>query len=256
MKEGVVGLHVKGRHLVWLLVLLLVCTRPLPVAAAPESNLFPEPLGLVNDFADVLGLQERLEIQRVAERLWQSNGVELAVVTVQDTSPYDTETYAFRLFRLWGIGEAKADNGLLVLLNMGEREIRIEVGTGLEGYVTDAKAGRILDAALPELQAGRYGQGLLIICEELEQAVAEAPGQGKELGDVIFEISPIGALLLSYVGLIIFASVFRMRGLLYFLLRFPGLFLRGGRGGWSGGGGGFGGFGGGKSSGGGASRKF
>lgn len=245
----------KRRYWGWILVLLLVLAWPLPTDAAPD---FPEPLGLVNDFANVLGVQERVEIQRVAERLWQSNGVELAIVTVQNTRPYDTETYAFRLFRAWGIGEAKADNGLLVLLNMEEREIRIEVGTGLEGYVTDAKAGRILDAALPELQAGRYGQGLLVISEELAQAVIEAPGQGKELANILPEISPVGALLLGYIGLIIFASIFRLHGLLYFLLRFPGLFLRGGRGGrggW-GGGGGFGGFGGGRSSGGGASRKF
>lgn len=191
----------KRRYWGWILVLLLVLAWPLPTDAAPD---FPEPLGLVNDFANVLGVQERVEIQRVAEKLWQSNGVELAIVTVQNTRPYDTETYAFRLFRAWGIGEAKADNGLLVLLNMEEREIRIEVGTGLEGYVTDAKAGRILDAALPELQAGRYGQGLLVISEELAQAVIEAPGQGKELANILPEISPVGALLLGYIGLIIF----------------------------------------------------
>ncbi|NLW16562.1 MAG: TPM domain-containing protein, partial [Firmicutes bacterium] len=169
----------KRRILGLMFILLLVFVRPLATAAAPE---FPQPLGLVSDFAQVLSVQERVEIQLIAERLWQSNGVELANVTVTDTSPYDTETYAFRLFRAWGIGEAKVDNGLLVLLNMGEREIRIEVGTGLEGYITDAKAGRILDAALPQLQAGQYGQGLLVIAEQLAEVVAEAPGEGKELG--------------------------------------------------------------------------
>lgn len=244
----------RHRWLGWALVLLVVLAWPAQAAAAPD---FPEPLGFVNDFANVLGVQERVEIQRIAEMLWQSNGVELAVVTVADTSPFDTDTYAFRLFRAWGIGEAKADNGLLVLLNMGEREIRIEVGTGLEGYVNDAKAGRMLDAALPDLQADRFGQGLLVISQELAKAVQEAPGEGKELWNTLAQISPIGAALLAYIGLIIFAALFRRHGLLYLLLRLPGLFLGGGRGrGGRGGGGGFGGFSGGKSSGGGASRKF
>lgn len=246
------------------LVLLTILAWPSLMVAAPKAE-FPEPVGLVNDFADVLAVQERDAILRIAEQLWQSNGVELAVVTIADSYPLDTNTYAFRLFRAWGIGEEKADNGLLVLLNVGERDVRIEVGTGLEGYVNDAKAGRILDRGLPDLQANRYGQGLLLISQELATAVREAPGEGKSLGDDLLQMSPIGALLLTYIGLIIFAALFRMNGLLYFLLRFPGMFLggsrggrggRGGYGGWGGGGGGFGGFGGGRSSGGGASRKF
>lgn len=236
----------------WTLVLVFVFALPLQLSAAPE---LPEPLGLVNDFANVLELQDQVDIQRIAEGLWQSNGVELAVVTVNDTSPYDTDTYAFRLFREWGIGEEKDDNGLLVLLNMEEREIRIEVGLGLEGYVTDAKAGRILDAALPELQADRFGPGLAIICQELASAVSQAPGDGKELSDVLPNVSPVGAMLLLYIGLIIFAALSGKNDMLFLLLRLPGLFFRGGgRGG--GGGGGFGGFGGGKSGGGGARRRF
>lgn len=255
---GGVKMQQRYKSIGWALVLLVVLAWPLQASAAPD---FPEPLGLVSDFANVLGMQERVEIQRIAERIWQSNGVELAVVTVEDTSPLDTDTYAFRLFRAWGIGEAKADNGLLVLLNMGEREIRIEVGTGLEGYVNDAKAGRILDAALPDLQADRFGQGLVVISQGLAKAVEVVPGEGKGLWDVLPQVGPVGGLLLLYIGLILFAALFRRHGLLYFLLRLPGLFFssgRGGRGGWGGGGGGgsFGGFGGGKSSGGGARRKF
>lgn len=250
--EGGVRMQQRYRCIGWALVLLVVLAWPLQASAAPD---FPEPLGLVSDFANVLGMQERVEIQRIAEKLWQSNGVELAVVTVEDTSPLDTDTYTFRLFRAWGIGEAKADNGLLVLLNMGEREIRIEVGTGLEGYVNDAKAGRILDAALPDLQAGRFGQGLVVISQELAEAVQAVPGEGKELWDVLPQVGPVGGILLLYIGLILFAALSRQHGLLYFLLRLPGLLFSSGRGG-RGGGGSFGGFGGGKSSGGGARRKF
>ncbi|NLY54104.1 MAG: TPM domain-containing protein [Firmicutes bacterium] len=245
--------------LAWLMVLIL----PSIAVAAPDVK-FPEPVGLVNDFAGVLTPQEEAQIRQVAEMLWQSNGVELAVVTVLDTSPYDTNTYAFRLFRAWGIGEQKKDNGLLVLLNMEEREIRIEVGTGLEGYVTDAKAGRILDQALPEFRANRYGSGLYVIVQELAQAVREAPGEGKPLWRAVEQMGPVGTAVVSYIGLIIFAVLFRRHDLLYLLLRLPGLFLsggrggRGGRGGWGGGswGGGGGDFGGGRSSGGGSSRKF
>lgn len=240
----------------WIIGCLLLLALPLQALAAPD---FPAPLGLISDYAEVIELGDRIEIQRIAEMLWQSNGVELAIVTVTDTSPYDTDTYAFRLFREWGIGDAKTDNGLLVLLNLGEREIRIEVGRGLEGYISDAKAGRILDAAGPELSADRFGAGLLIISQELAAAVQEVPGEGKPLGEGLAEMSPIAIGLLSYLGLILFAALFKKQDLVLLLLRLPLMLLssgggRGGRGGGSGGG--FGGYSGGRSSGGGARRKF
>lgn len=246
-----------------LALLLMLVLGPTVALANPA---FPEPVGLVNDFASVIDQQSRTAIQNVAATLWEGKGIELAVVTVETTAPYDIDTYAFRLFREWGIGTEKDDTGLLLLMDMEERIIRLEVGIGLEWYLTDGKVGRIIDKGVPELRNDNYGAGLLAIVNELSRELANYEGKPKPL----FRdptAAAIGGGLGIYVFLILFAMVTRRRGMLYFLLRFPGMFVRGGRGGHGGGyggggfggssrGGGFGGFGGGKSGGGGARRRF
>lgn len=240
----------------------MVCVGGQGVLALPGIDNIPEPLGLVNDFAGVLTEAEIEEIEAVARQLWTGNGVELALVTVAETAPLDTDLYAYYLFQQWGMGQKGEDKGLLVLLNVDERQVRIEVGLGLEADVNDAKAGRILDAAIPDLRENRFGAGLLVISRELSAAVREVPGEGRPVDkDAYRGPGPIGTMLLIYLGLIVFAVVFRRQGLLQALLRFPTIFFRGrggggGFGGYGGGGGGFGGFGGGRSGGGGASRKF
>ncbi len=243
-----------GRRTLWLILgLLIILSLPATAAAAPDVS-FPKPQGLVNDFAGVISDAEESSITQVAAQLWQQKGIELAVVTVDSTDPLDLNTYAFRLFRDWGIGDSKDHNGLLVLMDMQTRSIRIEVGIGLEGVITDAKAGRALDKAMPELRANQYGAGLLAITQELAVQLAAEEGEGKPLFGIDPEIQGVAGFAGAYIVLIILAAIFRQHWLLHLLLRLPFMVLRGGRGG--GGGGGFGGFGGGKSGGGGASRNF
>lgn len=252
-----------NRHICLVVACLLLLVSMLPIAAqatAPEVT-FPEAEGLVNDFAGVIDEDSEEAIWQVAAELWQTKGIELAVVTVASTAPLDINTYAYRLFSEWGIGDKDLNNGLLVLLSTAEREIKIEVGLGLEGDLNDAKAGRILDAALPDLKANRYGPGLLVISQQLKSALTNVEGEGKSLGSVFPEVSGVAIFGGGYILAIILAIIFRQNWLLYLLIRLPASLMRGsgrgGRGGGGGfGGGGFGGFGGGRSGGGGAGRGF
>lgn len=241
------------KSVIALSLLLVVALWPcLTQAAAPEAS-FPSPVGLVNDFANVLDDASKQAIGQVATDLWQNQGIELAVVTIGSTDPLDINTYTYRLFQQWGIGAQKQNNGLLVLLCTNPRQIKIEVGLGLEGDLNDAKVGRILDQGLPDLQADKYGPGLLTISQQLQAAVANVGGQGKSLWEQVPQASGVAVFGGGYLLLVIFALIFRQQWLLYLLLQLPLMFFRGGRGG---GGGGFGGFGGGKSGGGGAGRDF
>ena len=84
------------------------------------------------------------------------------------------EDYSVRLFEKWGIGKRGEDNGVLLIVAMAERDVRIEVGYGLEGVIPDGKAGRILDeAVLPEFRDGNYALGILNGVYEIRLAIED-----------------------------------------------------------------------------------
>jgi uncharacterized protein len=107
---------------------------------------FPKPKGFVNDYAGVLTSSEAQRLESISDALKKKSGAELAVAVVKTVEPLDPKSYAVDLFEKWGIGEKGKDNGVLLLLAMKERRVEIEVGYGLEGALTDAHSGRILDA--------------------------------------------------------------------------------------------------------------
>jgi uncharacterized protein len=120
-------------------------------------------------------------IQELAGELERKTGAELAVVTVETIAPYGSiEEYALELFNVWGIGQAGRDNGVLLILAVNERRVKIETGYGLEGAIPDSAAGRILDnAVLPRFREDDFSGGLLR--GALAIAVAVAADQGIKL---------------------------------------------------------------------------
>lgn len=105
----------------------------------PKSNFF------VNDFANVIESDDEDDMQNRGERLFSDTTAQVVVVTLKNLSGMDMNTYSIGLARQWGIGSDDKNNGVLLILAEEEREVRIEVGSGLEGDLTDAKTGRILD---------------------------------------------------------------------------------------------------------------
>lgn len=234
------------------------------VATPAAAQDLPEPSGFVNDFAGVIDARDEQRMTALAEAVQEATGAEIAVAVVDSIEPFATvEQYSIRLASAWGVGGAEDDSGVLFVLAIQEREVRIEVGYGIEGAIPDGRAGEILDTAvLPALGQGNYGAGLYagmqqvagIIAEEydvdLSEYGAEAPAARSDRGTS----SGGGGGRLLYMLLLMFF----LGGGRFF---WPLLFLTGGRGFFgggfgSGGGGGFGGFGGGGFGGGGASRGF
>lgn len=150
--------------------MLLLISLVLPVSAAeipsPTSDFY------VNDFSGILSQETKDYIMEVSEELFEKTGAQIVVVTMDTLDNESLEIYATDLLREYGIGSAGEDNGVLLLLVKEDREVRIEVGYGLEGAINDAKAGRILDTyCLPYFEYDKWDEGILNGFKAIEQEV-------------------------------------------------------------------------------------
>lgn len=137
----------------------LVLVLSISVAHAYTSP--GSPTGFVNDFAGILSQEEQALLENELALFAASTTNEIAVVTVTNLGGDYIENYAVKLFEEWGIGSSKNNNGVLLLLALEERELRIEVGYGLEGALPDSVADRIIrNDMVPELREGNYGQAI------------------------------------------------------------------------------------------------
>jgi uncharacterized protein len=260
-------------------VLVLV----LLAAAASAQEPPPELTRPVNDFADVIDPQSEAALDSLIRALQQASGDVVVVAAVETIAPYgDIREYAVEMFenRGRGIGQKGKDNGLLILLAVRDRRVRVEVGYDLEEFITDGFAGEVSrEAMAPEFRSGRYGPGLLAGATRIVDRIAErrnvtlqgvrretrpARNEGEGGGGVV-----VGLFVLFLLLNAIAASTRRRRrrrgwgggpwsGWHSGVGPFGGGFGRGGfgGGGFGGGFGGFGGFGGGRSGGGGGGASW
>ena len=238
------------------------------------SAQFPEPVGYVNDFAKVLRVNTYNNLGNTLREFNTKTGAEIAVVTVKDMGGLDEFTYAVELFKEWGIGSKERDDGILLLVAVQERRLRIEVGYGLEHIITDARAGQIADQYMvPYLRKNDWdtaiSQGTLAIAS----IIAEEKGITVD-GQIAVQQLPqsrssskglplVNFIVIFIIFMVLASSRFGRSMLLGMFLgsmlggrRHYGGFGGGFSGGFGGGGGGFSGFGGGFSGGGGISRGF
>ena len=250
MKRAILG---------WVIVASLVFLHGQGVWGAEN---FPKPSGPVNDFAGIIPQTEKQKMETLSMEVLQKTGASVVVVTVSTVGDSDAALYANELFEEWGIGKKGEDKGVLILLALKERRIRIETGYGVEGILPDGLVGEILDRyAVPLLKKGQYGQGLFNAVAAVSTVIAkdanvDLSGEVKTYKSPRGRTRRISLFPLILIILILFSIFRRGRGILPLLI----LGSMGGRGGFGGGfggfGGGFGGFGGGMSGGGGAGRGF
>ncbi len=140
-----------------LLLLLLALVAAAPAAA----QTFPDLTGRVVDTAELLDTAQEQALAGRIEALEQESSRQLVVATVPDLQGYPIEDYANRLFRHWQLGQADANNGVLLLVAVAERRVRIEVGYGLEPILTDALSGQIIrNQITPRFRDGDYPGGI------------------------------------------------------------------------------------------------
>ncbi len=257
------------------------------------ARLIPAaPTDYLTDVAGLTSSAEAASINDLASRLRSATGAELAVVTLPTIGQYAPGDVALQIGRTWGVGAKAAvgdstrNAGLVLLLvpRTAEHkgEIYLSTGRGIEGIVTDAASGRVVDLILPDLQQQRYGPALVLATQAIASLVAKGYGASDSViaaadpfesgsGGGSEEISPLVVFIIILVIFMVLSAISRNN-------RGGGGRPRSGSGwsgggwgggGWSGGGwgggswggggggGGFGGFGGGGGfSGGGAGRSF
>lgn len=255
-------------HYFSILTCLLLCMGTV------QAQDFPaRPNRLVNDYTNTLAAAQVQQLERKLVAFDDSTSTQLAVVVMQSTGQYDIADYGVRLAQHWGIGGKENNNGILLLVALGDRAVTIQTGYGVEGAVPDAIAYRIIENEIkPAFRQGDYFSGIDRATDALmayTKGEYKAPPKKDGGGGG-------GSIILILIIIVVVVSLFGRGGgggggrkvmggrgasdlLWWTLLSGMG---RGGSGGGfgggfgGGGGGGFGGFGGGGFGGGGASGRW
>ena len=247
----------------WLVAVTSASAQEIPRLTAP-----------VNDFANVIDATSESQLEDLIRRVQGATGDVIVVATVKTFQPFgDLQSYAVEMFENGGqgIGVKGKDNGVLIVVAIDDRQVRIETGYGLEGFITDGFAGETSRGMTPFFRQAEYGRGLVAGTTR----VAERIAQGR---NVDLNLAPApqaqtqrrrgsGGFPLGFwiVLLIIFLNLMRgggrrrrrwISGVGPFGGGFGGGYRGGGWGGGGGFGGGFGGFGGGRSGGGGGGASW
>ena len=252
-----------------LLLGLVLWLAALPGASLAAEIRFPALTGRVVDDAQLLTPQQEQALTGKLATLEQQTGDQLVVVTLPSLQDQEIEDFGYQLGRHWGIGQKENDGGALLIVAPNERKVRIEVGYGLEGVLTDAYSSLIIrNDILPAFRQGDYAAGIIAgtdsIITQLTADPAEAQARAEEARSAADRSEK--PVLPAVIILLVFAFIFfsmvgaaaggrkrrggRGDGLSPILIWAASEALkdrdRGGRSGWGGGGGfGGGGFGGG-----------
>lgn len=147
---------------VWLAALAaaLICALFAPAALA-QGVALPKNDGWVTDRAGVLKPEQERALESQLEALHKASSNEIAVLVLRDLGGQPIERVALAAGREWKVGAEGKNNGVVLAVAVAERKLRIEVGSGLEGELTDAKAGRIIrEVITPRFKRGDYYGGL------------------------------------------------------------------------------------------------
>lgn len=256
------------------LLLVVVMTLSLAACGKESREQYPQPTEkfFVNDFAAVLTEADANTIYTSGAALQEATTAQAVVVTVESLNGKETAEYALELGRQWGIGAEDKDNGVVILLSEGDREIYIAVGYGLEGALPDSKTGRIIDTyAIPHFSVDDFSAGITSVYNAIVNEIYIEYGIETTPNYIPAELLPetqphegsasAAEVIVSWIILIglvvLYILIFGRRGGLFIFgsprffgsgFHFNGGFGGGSFGGFKGGGGSFGG--------GGAGRKF
>lgn len=178
----------KGGRILWLSLIIFILV-PLTNRFAAGMEI-PSLTGRVNDYADMLSATTERQLESVLASLEKEESTQLAVLTVSSLDGENLEEFSLKVAESWRLGQKGRDNGALLLIAKNDRKLRIEVGYGLEGVLTDLTAGRIIrDIITPQFRNGNFDQGVIdgvgamIGAVRGEFSAADSPGSGGQNPD-------------------------------------------------------------------------
>ncbi|WP_312812773.1 TPM domain-containing protein [Brevundimonas sp.] len=200
------------RAIALLFVLGLWLGTALPLPALAQTGIqFPALTGRVVDNADILTPQQEAELTQKLAILEQQTTDQLVVVTLPSLNDYDIADYGYQLGRHWGIGQKEANNGALLIVAPNDRKVRVEVGYGLEGILTDAfSALTIQNYILPPFREGDYYSGINAGVDQISYQLTldpeEAAARAAEMATQVEEGGSGAGILIIIIG--VFGVIF------------------------------------------------
>jgi uncharacterized protein len=175
----------------------------------------PKLQGYVNDYAGMISPSAKSKIEEGLRAFEQSDSTQIVILTISSLEGGNIEEFGIKVAETWKIGQQVKDNGILFIVSKQDRKIRIEVGRGLEGKLTDLMAGRIIDRVIkPRFSKGDFDGGFIVGVSSMIDATRgefkaeQRPAQRRQKS-----ISPFLSIFLFFaVFTIIMGSVSRVLG--------------------------------------------
>jgi len=203
----------------WLLAVTLACA-----SWAGAQVAVPALTGHVVDQSGVLSAEQRSTLEQTLQAFEAGKGSQLAVLIVPTTAPEAIEQYGIRVAEQWKLGRKKIDDGAILLIAKDDRTLRIEVGYGLEGALTDATSKRIIsEIIVPHFRDGDFYGGVSAGVDQIIRVI-----DGEPLPSPNAEGSLATARFQQYVPVLLVLAILGGGLLRGFLGRFPGAIVTGG----------------------------
>jgi len=226
--------HRAAREVAALLALLLALALAAVHAPAwaQQGPSFPPLTGRVTDAADMIPPDVESRIDQKLQALESQTGHQLVVATIPDLQGYDIADYGYQLGRAWGIGSKEKNDGALLIVAPRERELRIEVGYGLEGVLTDGMSSLIINQTIvPKFKDGDLPGGIEAGTDAIIHQLGLPPGEarqiaqqaGQQANDDFIGIPPDTLMMVLFFGAIIMIQfVIPLVRTVYQRRRYPG----------------------------------
>lgn len=191
----------------------------------------PPLTGPVNDYARLFNGSDLRELNNYLYALDQKSDLQIAILTIPSLEDENLEDYSIRVAEQWKIGQKGKDSGVIFVIAAQEHKLRIEVGYGLEGLITDVQSSRIIRSIMiPAFQKGEYGKGTLLGVKNVaglalqDESLISQEVKNADDDDDFLSIP----LVIILIVVFLFGARFMPGGFFW-----PLLFLSSGRGGWS-----------------------
>jgi len=141
-------------------ILLLALLQFMSYSSLMAALAVPALTGRVNDYAGMISAPVKADLQTKLKQFETAESTQIVILTVQSLKGDPIEDFSIKVAEAWKIGQKGKDNGVLLIVSKDDHKVRIEVGYGLEGKLTDLMAGRIVrDEIVPAFKAGRFDEG-------------------------------------------------------------------------------------------------